>query len=72
VESICLVLGAGATVANAIHFHPRRMASQNPPLDYTFFERIADLGIPIPAELRWYAEGLPGANPFRPSPGKLP
>lgn len=46
------------------------MSSLNPPLDYTFFQRIADRQILIPPELRAYAEALPGPNPFRPLPGE--
>lgn len=66
----CLVLGAGATLANALHFHGQRDLARNPPLDYTFFEKIAALGIPIPSELRAYSAGSPGIDPFRLRPGQ--
>lgn len=58
------MLGAGATLANALHFHRNRMAAQNPPLDYTFFEKVAALKIAVPTELKAYAEAMPGPNPF--------
>ncbi len=60
----CLILGAGATLANALHFHGERMIAQNPPLDYTFFDKISALGITIPTELRAYAAGN-GTDPFK-------
>jgi len=40
------------------------MAGHNPPLDYTFFEKVLALGIPIPAELKTYADAMPGSSPF--------
>jgi hypothetical protein len=61
---VCLVLGAGATLANALFFHRTRLAAKNPPLDYTFFEKVAALKVPIPTELRSYATAMPGPNPF--------
>lgn len=64
VVRICIVLGAGSSFANAKYFRPARQQSSIPPLDYTFFDKIKDLGIPIPTELRRYAEGLPTGNPF--------
>jgi hypothetical protein len=41
------------------------MAAQNPPLDYTFFEKVAALKIVVPPELKAYAEAMPGPNPFQ-------
>ena len=61
---ICLVLGAGATLANALHFHGERIGARNPPLDYTFFPKIEALGMVIPSELRAYSARAPGPNPF--------
>jgi hypothetical protein len=61
---ICLVLGAGASFANAQKYRPVRQQKTLPPLDYTFFGKIADLGIPIPTQLRSYARELPTGNPF--------
>jgi hypothetical protein len=61
----CLILGAGATLAHAEHFHPERLRAKNPPLDYTFFEKIEALGIEIPKELHSYAVTAPGPNPFK-------
>ena len=37
---ITLVLGAGAGLANGLHFHKSRLSTRNPPLDTTFFEKI--------------------------------
>jgi hypothetical protein len=37
---ICLVLGAGASLANALHFHSQRLRHTRPPLDTTFFETV--------------------------------
>jgi hypothetical protein len=33
---ICLVLGAGASLANAQYFRPQRQQDTHPPLDTTF------------------------------------
>jgi len=60
----CLVLGAGATLANAESFHKIRFESKNPPLDASFFDKIAALGINVPRQLRNYAQTSPGLNPF--------
>jgi hypothetical protein len=62
--TVALVLGAGATLANAEHFHGERRVGQNPPLDNTFFDRVRTLEIQVPTELREYAFGLPYLNPF--------
>ena len=61
---VSLILGAGATLANALHFHGQRRTRQNPPLDYTFFDRVRSLEVPVPTELRDYASHLPYGNPF--------
>lgn len=37
---ICLVLGAGASLANALYFRGRNNPEQRPPLDTTFFETV--------------------------------
>jgi hypothetical protein len=68
----CLVLGAGATLANALHFHKRRMGGHNPPLDFTFFEKVAALAITVPAELKTYADATAGGNPFITEAGHPP
>jgi hypothetical protein len=62
--SVCLVLGAGATLANAEHFRGERRTGENPPLDYTFFERVRTLRIVVPSELRDYAATLRLPDPF--------
>ena len=63
-SQIVLVLGAGSTLANAVHFHGERYTGTNPPLDYTFFDRIRTLRIQPGTELRQYASGHPYLNPF--------
>lgn len=60
----CLILGAGATLANAESFHKVRYESKNPPLDATFFDKIGALGITIPRPLKNYAQSSPGLDPF--------
>jgi hypothetical protein len=59
-------------LANALHFHRNRKAAQNPPLDYTFFDKVSALKIPVPAELKAYANSMPGRNPFEIGPGHPP
>src|SRR5438105_7853824 len=68
----CLVLGAGATLANALYFHKRRMAGQNPPLDFTFFDKVTALSVSVPTELKAYADAMPGGSPFSAEPGRPP
>jgi hypothetical protein len=63
---ICLVLGAGASLANAEHFHRERRQDENPPLDTTFFAKIRARNVPVPLELRDYAAALPTGSPFDP------
>jgi hypothetical protein len=61
---IALIFGAGASVAHAEYFRPaqRRL---HPPLDYTFFEKIAALSeVDVPQALERYARQLPGGSPF--------
>lgn len=60
----CIVLGAGATLANALRFRSKRRRATLPPLDYTFFEKIAELDIAVPRDLRAYAARLPTGSPF--------
>jgi len=61
---ICIVMGAGASYANGAHYRPVRQRATLPPLDYTFFRKINQLGISIPAELSAYAGRLPTGSPF--------
>ena len=61
---ICLVFGAGASLANGLYFHGERMQHKNPPLDTTFFEKVRALDIPVDADLRRYAATLPTGSPF--------
>jgi hypothetical protein len=65
-----LVVGAGASLANALHFHGYRKLSENPPLDNTFFERVSSRGIRVPLELRKYASSFAAVDPFSPVPGR--
>jgi hypothetical protein len=44
--STCIVLGAGATLADAEHFHSSRQVDGNPPLDTNFFDRVRALRRP--------------------------
>src|SRR5581483_3168784 len=48
------VLGAGASLANALHFRARRMPQSRPPLDGTFFQTVRARGINLSAPLRNY------------------
>ncbi|MGB7686784.1 MAG: hypothetical protein WBL45_13505 [Solirubrobacterales bacterium] len=60
---ICLVLGAGATLANALHFRAQRMRDTRPPLDTTFFETVDARGIALSQPLRFYFENYIGIEP---------
>jgi hypothetical protein len=57
-----LVLGAGATLANAKHFHPERQKDTHPPLDTTFFEKLAQHKIQLPQALASYSSRLLGPD----------
>lgn len=50
----CLVIGAGATLANALHFRGERMRDARPPLDTTFFDVVEARKIPLGASLQRY------------------
>ena len=60
--NVCLVLGAGATLANAKHFRPKRMRNSYPPLDTTFFEVVASRRIQLPANLQTYLREVVGVD----------
>jgi hypothetical protein len=60
---VCVVLGAGASLANAQEFHPERMRETWPPLDTTFFETVARRSVTISAALRRYFEEVVGIEP---------
>jgi hypothetical protein len=51
---VCLVLGAGASLANGQHFRSRRMRDTLPPLDTTFFETVDARKILLGTWLRRY------------------
>jgi hypothetical protein len=57
------VLGAGASLANAEHFRRERGLDTHPPLDTTFFEKVAALELPLHPSLRSYIRQLTGADP---------
>jgi hypothetical protein len=67
---ICIVLGAGATFANGKYFRPTNLQRTLPPLDYTFFRKISDLGIHVPRDLVTYAAALPTGSPFTATGGE--
>jgi hypothetical protein len=58
----CIVLGAGATLANALHFHGKRFRKQRPPLDTTFFETVDALGITPSKPIRRYLKDFVGID----------
>lgn len=55
---IALILGAGASLANALHFRPQRMSHTRPPLDTTFFEVVQTRNIQLSPALRSYFRTL--------------
>jgi hypothetical protein len=62
VES-CLVLGAGASLADAQHFRRERGLDSHPPLDTTFFQKIEALDLALHPALRAYVRRLTGSDP---------
>ncbi|HET6781732.1 MAG TPA: hypothetical protein VFH67_06525 [bacterium] len=61
---IAIVLGAGATLAHALHLRSRGEVGDLPPLDTTFFDVLCELEIKTPTSLREYASELLGEDPF--------
>lgn len=61
--NICLVLGAGSSLANAKHFRPERMRNTRPPLDVTFFQTVQARGIQLAPSLRSYLRTLLRSEP---------
>jgi hypothetical protein len=59
---VCLVLGAGATLANAQYFHESRTRDW-PPLDVTFFEALERRRIALTPALRRYFVEVVGVEP---------
>jgi hypothetical protein len=51
-----LVLGAGASLADGLHFHAHRMRDTLPPLDTSFFETVAARKIALGPALRRYLQ----------------
>lgn len=64
---VVVVLGAGATLAQAVDARERGHAGRLPPLDRTFFEVLADLPGKVPPALRDYARELLNHDPFAPA-----
>lgn len=60
---IALVLGAGASLANAEHFRPERGLDTHPPLDTTFFQKLRVRQVPLHPALRTYFRRLYGSVP---------
>ncbi len=60
---ICLVLGAGSTLSNALHFRPERKRNTWPPLDTTFFEVVAARKIALSPALTKYFRDFLGVEP---------
>lgn len=60
---VCLLLGAGASLANAQKFHPERLRETWPPLDTTFFETADRRNLHISGPLRRYFERVVGIDP---------
>jgi len=58
----CIVLGAGATLANAMHFHKKRFRDSRPPLDTTFFETVDARGISLSRWIRSYLQNFLGID----------
>ena len=52
---VCLVLGAGAPLANAVHIQPKRQRNPRPPLDTTFFRAAGTLPTTV---LNYFAQLL--------------
>jgi hypothetical protein len=63
---IVLVLGAGATLAQAEHLGRLGRTGEPPPLDATFFLRLQSTRAKLGTELRAYAKNLLGFDPFAP------
>jgi hypothetical protein len=61
---IAIVVGAGASLAQGEFFRASRGRDRNPPLDYTFFEKVRALQIGIPDGVRAYAQRVPSRDPF--------
>jgi len=57
-----LVIGAGGSLANALHFRGERMRSTLPPLDTTFFEVVRARKIALSAPLRTYFQTVLGVD----------
>lgn len=60
---IALVMGAGASLANAQHFRGERRLDTHPPLDTTFFQKIHALDMTLHPALRSYIRRLMGYEP---------
>jgi hypothetical protein len=60
----CLVFGAGASLANALHFRSEKMRHLRPPLDTTFFETVdANPATSLGPNLKKYFNDVLGREP---------
>jgi hypothetical protein len=67
----CIVLGAGASLSNALHFRGTRMRDTRPPLDTTFFETVRARRIALSLPLRRYFRSILGVDPLSTALGDL-
>lgn len=58
-----VIFGAGASLANALHFRGQRMQTRRPPLDGSFFDVMQGLNIPFTPALRSYYRRLTRVDP---------
>lgn len=61
-----MILGAGASLANALYFRGQRMPHTRPPLDGSFFAAAQGLAIALPTSVRTYLANVVGINPTPP------
>ncbi len=59
----CLVLGAGATLANALYFRPARQRDTRPSLDTTFFQVVRARNASLGRDLERYFRSVIGLDP---------
>lgn len=60
---VCLVIGAGASLANALHFRPTIRRQDRPPLDVNFFETLDSRGLSLTQSLEDYFLQVVGIDP---------
>ena len=65
------IVGAGASLANALRFRATRMRDTRPPLDTTFFQTVQARGIALSLPLRRYFRSVLGVDPATATLGDL-